>query len=202
MAVQAWILEIMNTFGYLGIALLIMIENIFPPIPSEVILTFGGFLTTYTHLTVFGVVLTSTIGSVAGAIILYYVGRLLSKERLEKLVAGKVGKILRFKQEDIDKAMNRFERSGNSTVLVCRCVPIVRSLISIPAGMTKMPMGRFLLLTTIGSSVWNMILVNLGAFFGASWEKILFYMDHYSNIVLIVLMICAVSAFVYSKMKD
>ncbi|HIT89420.1 MAG TPA: DedA family protein [Candidatus Merdenecus merdavium] len=199
---QAWILEIMNTFGYLGIALLIMIENIFPPIPSEVILTFGGFLTTYTHLTVFGVVLTSTIGSVAGAIILYYVGRLLSKERLEKLVAGKVGKILRFKQEDIDKAMNRFERSGNSTVLVCRCVPIVRSLISIPAGMTKMPMGRFLLLTTIGSSVWNMILVNLGAFFGASWEKILFYMDHYSNIVLIVLMICAVSAFVYSKMKD
>jgi membrane protein DedA with SNARE-associated domain len=198
---QTLILEIMNSFGYLGIALLITIENVFPPIPSELILTFGGFLTTFTSLTIFGVVTASTIGSVVGALILYAIGSLLTKERLERLTTGKAGRILKFKQEDITRTMDNFERRGNITVFLCRCVPIIRSLISIPAGMTKMPIGKFLILTTLGSTLWNILLVGLGAFFGASWEIILLYLHHYSNIVMIVLVISGVSIFIYSKMK-
>ena len=93
-----FIMDMMNSFGYIGIALLIMIENLFPPIPSEVILTFGGFMTTYTHLTVGGVVFFSTLGSTVGAIFLYYIGKLLSPEKLEQLIDGKLGKILHFKK--------------------------------------------------------------------------------------------------------
>ena len=181
-------MNVMNDFGYLGIALLIAIENIFPPIPSEVILTFGGFMTTYSSLHVIGVVISSVIGSVLGAIILYLVGRLLSKEKLEKLVEGKIGKILRFKKEDIEKANRWFEKRGNFTVFFCRFIPVVRSLISIPAGMTKMKFVPFVLLTTIGSSIWNIVLVILGVVTGASWEKVVGYIDNYSKVVLIIIL--------------
>lgn len=198
---QEFILNIISSFGYLGITLLITVENIFPPIPSEVILTFGGFLTTYTSLTVFHVILASTLGSVLGAIILYYIGSILSQERLEKIVAGKVGKILRFKQEDIIKAMSSFETRGNFSVFICRCIPIVRSLISIPAGMTRMHLGKFLILTTLGSFIWNTVLISLGALFGESWEFLVFYVKQYSNVVLIIILVSCVSGFLYSKIK-
>lgn len=144
---QEIIINIMNDFGYLGIALLIAIENIFPPIPSEVILTFGGFMTTYSNINIIGVIISSTIGSALGAIILYWVGRILSKERLEKIVDGKIGNMLHFKKQDIEKANKSFEKRGKFTVFFCRFVPIVRSLISIPAGMTKMKFTPFVLLT-------------------------------------------------------
>ena len=98
---QEIIIQVMNQFGYFGVAFLIMIENIFPPIPSEVILTFGGFMTTYSELGIIGMIIAATIGSVLGALILYFVGRLLSVERLEKLVSGRLGKVLRLKPEDI-----------------------------------------------------------------------------------------------------
>ena len=111
---QEWIINIMNQFGYLGIALLIAIENIFPPIPSELILTFGGFMTTYTSMNIWLVVLFATIGSVIGAIILYGVGRLLSPEKLEWVV-GKWGHILGLKKEDVKRAESWFIRSSNSS---------------------------------------------------------------------------------------
>ena len=103
---EHWMLETMNSFGYLGIFLLILAENIFPPIPSEVILTFSGFMTTYTKMHVPGVVLSSTAGSLVGAFVLYQIGNLLSQERLEHLVAGPVGKTLRLKKEHIQQAVN------------------------------------------------------------------------------------------------
>ena len=145
---QEIIIEIMNQFGYIGICLLILIENVFPPIPSEVILTFGGFMTTQSEMSVLGVIIVATIGSVLGAIILYLVGRLINKDVIEKWLDGKVGKILRFKREDVEKANGWFEKKGKWTVLFCRCIPIVRSLISIPAGMSKMAFTPFILLTT------------------------------------------------------
>ena len=166
-----FIMDMMNSFGYIGIALLIMIENLFPPIPSEVILTFGGFMTTYTHLTVGGVVFFSTLGSTVGAIFLYYIGKLLSPEKLEQLIDGKLGKILHFKKSDVRKSIKKFQQKGNMTVFICRCIPILRSLISIPAGMSNMKMGNFLVLTIAGSALWNTILVSAGAAAGASWEK-------------------------------
>ena len=137
----------MNDFGYLGIMFLIAIENIFPPIPSEVILTFGGFMTTYSELTILGIIIFSTIGAVIGALVLYLVGRILKKERLMALASGKVGKALRFKKEDIEKADKWFTEKGTKAVFFCRCIPIVRSLISIPAGMNGMKIPTFLLYT-------------------------------------------------------
>lgn len=191
---QDLIVNIMNQFGYVGIMLLIAIENIFPPIPSEVILTFGGFMTTYSKMKILWVIIFSTIGSVLGAVILYGIGRLLTKERLEYLLDSKVGHLLGFKKDDVSKTEDWFVKRGKSTVFFCRMIPIVRSLISIPAGMTKMKLGVFLVLTTLGTALWNTILVFLGAAFGASWSKISGYIDTYSKITLIA--ICIVFAIV------
>ena len=190
---QNWIITIMNRFGYLGVAGLIGLENIFPPIPSEVILTFGGFLTTYTNLTFTGVVLASTVGSLIGAILLYGIGWILSYDKLCRILSGKTGKILHLYPEDIDKAVSWFDKKGNYTVFFCRFIPIVRSLISIPAGCAKMKMLPFLLLTTAGSFIWNTVLVYLGALAGKSWSKIAGYMDTYSTIVLIILIVAGLS---------
>ncbi|HWI47871.1 MAG TPA: DedA family protein [Rummeliibacillus sp.] len=183
---ENWIIEVMNSYGYIGILLLIALENIFPPIPSEVILTFSGFLTTTSDATVIGVIIFSTIGSVVGAIVLYGIGLLLDVHRLEKIV-DRWGHILRLTRKDIRKADAWFHKFGVWAVLVGRLVPLVRSLISIPAGMAHMNFGVFLLFTTIGSLIWNSILVNVGAAVGSSWSTIAGYMDTYSNVVVIIL---------------
>lgn len=197
---KEWIIEIMNNYGYVGIALLIAIENVFPPIPSEVILTFGGFMTTYTGLNIPGVLIASTIGAVLGAVILYMVGRLLDAERIEKLAAGKIGKVLHFKPEDIHKANIWFKEKGSSSVFFCRFIPIVRSLISIPAGMTKMNMGKFLLMTFFGTLIWNFVLIFLGSIAGSAWEKIEEAIGLYSSVVLVILIIvCAFLFFIFMK---
>ena len=200
---QEIIIEIMNNFGYLGVFLLIAIENVFPPIPSEVILLFGGFMTTYTALSVPGVILASTLGSILGAIILYYIGKILNKERLKKIITSKPGKILRLKPEDIDKADAWFDTKGNKTVFFCRFIPIIRSLISIPAGMSEMPMKKFLLYTAAGSLIWNSALSIAGSIVGENWTSILDIMDQYSHIILILLIIAFIIAVIvfYNKRK-
>lgn len=186
---QEFIIQMMNQFGYFGVFFLIALENIFPPIPSEVILLFGGFMTTYTKLNVIGVVIASTLGSLLGAIVLYYIGKILNKERLKKIIHGKIGKVLRLKASDIDKADHWFDTKGNKTVFFCRFIPIVRSLISIPAGMSEMPMGKFLLYTTVGTMIWNTVLTVLGNKVGENWEDILLIFENYSHIAAIVLVI-------------
>ena len=180
------VVDIINRYGYIGILLLITLENVFPPIPSEVILTFGGFVTTYTSLRVWGVVVAATVGSVLGAVILYGVGRLMNAERLGRLLDGRWGKVLRLKKDDVLKAEEWFLRHGNLAVFLCRFVPIVRSLISLPAGMSKMPPRSFLILTIIGTSIWNVVLVLLGRLAGNAWEIIVEYLDIYSLIVLVL----------------
>jgi membrane protein DedA with SNARE-associated domain len=177
----------MNQYGYIGILLLIALENIFPPIPSEIILTFGGFMTTYSHLNVWGVIAAATAGSVLGAVALYKIGKFFTPERLEGWMDGKWGRLLHLKKGDVTRACGWFNRHGKSTVFFCRCIPIVRSLISIPAGMAKMRMGLFLLLTTAGSLLWNTVLVYLGVGAGASWETITGHMNTYSTITVVVL---------------
>lgn len=177
----------MNQFGYPGVAFLIALENIFPPIPSEIILTFGGFMTTYSHLTSWGVILAATVGSLIGAIALYAIGRIFKPERLESWLSGRVGRILHLKQGDVTKACVWFEKRGKSAVFFGRCVPIIRSLISVPAGMSKMNIPLFLVLTTAGSLVWNTVLVLLGVAAGASWELIIQYTDLYTAITIAVI---------------
>ena len=194
---QEFIISVMNRFGYVGIFFLIFFENVFPPIPSEVVLLFGGFMTTYTKLNIFLMIVFSTLGSVVGAIVLYYIGKLLNKERLKKIVSGKVGKVLRIKTNDIDKADYWFDTKGNKTVFFCRFIPVVRSLISIPAGMSEMAMGKFLLYTTVGSAIWNSILLIVGNKVGKNWESILSIMNQYSHIVFMLLIILFIVFLVY-----
>ncbi|ALS25889.1 alkaline phosphatase [Paenibacillus sp. 32O-W] len=193
---EHWITEVMDKFGYMGIFLLIAIENLFPPIPSEVILTFGGFMTTYTGLTVPGVILASTVGSLFGAVLLYLIGSLLDIQRLEKIVK-RWGHILRLTPEDLHKANDWFAKYGMWTVFFCRFVPLIRSLISIPAGMAKMNFGIFLLLTAVGSLIWNAVLIFIGSRVGASWETIVEYMDIYSNFVYAGIAIAAIAVIVW-----
>lgn len=200
---ENWITSIMEQFGYIGIFLLIMVENLFPPIPSEVILTFGGFMTTHSNLTILGVVIAATIGSVVGAIVLYGVGFVINVDRIEKIV-DRWGHILRLTREDIHKANAWFEKYGVWTVFFCRFIPLIRSLISLPAGMAGMNFWVFLALTTVGTFIWNVVLVNIGAAVGDSWETIVGYMDIYSNIVyavLAVLFIVLVWLFIKKRFK-
>lgn len=197
---QQIMINLINDFGYLGIFLLITIENVFPPIPSEVILTFGGFMTTTTKMSIVGVIFWATLGAVVGAIILYYVGKIFNKERLKKFTHTKLGKFIRLKEKDIDLADKWFDTQGAKAVLIGRCVPIVRSLISIPAGMSAMPWPKFLLYTTIGSAVWNTVLVVLGAQAGKNWESIVSAIDKYKYLTIVVLAVVAL-VFLYIYIK-
>lgn len=198
---QEFIISLMGQFGYFGVFFLIALENVFPPIPSEVILLFGGFMTTYTSLNIALMVVAATLGSLLGAIVLYYIGKILNKERLKKIVSGKVGKVLRLKEKDIDMADHWFDTKGNKTVFFCRFIPIVRSLISIPAGMSEMPMAKFLLYTTVGSAIWNTVLIVTGNRVGENWESILGVFDQYSHIVLILLILIFVLFIVWFYTK-
>ena len=155
------ITELINRFGYFAIFGLITLENLFPPIPSEVILTAGGFMTTCTSMSVLGVTIFSTAGSVLGAIVLYYVGRLLSPEKILCLCQSRFGRALHLSAPDILSSIDCFKKSGQKSIFFCRFVPIVRSMISIPAGMCKMDPLRFLFYTTLGSFGWNIILISL-----------------------------------------
>ncbi|OFF84114.1 alkaline phosphatase [Listeria monocytogenes] len=185
---ETWITSIMADFGYIGIFVLIMVENLFPPIPSEIILTFGGFMTTVTSLNVVMVIIVATLGSVVGAILLYKVASYFGKERLTKIVL-KYGRILRLKESDIERAESFFLKYGSWAVFLCRMIPLIRSLISIPAGMTKMKMSKFLILTTAGSLLWNTVLIGLGAMLGESWSEIVVFMDSFSTIIYSIIAI-------------
>lgn len=198
---QTAIIEIINKFGILGIVALITIENLFPPIPSEVILTFGGFATTISNITVFGVIVASTLGSVLGAIILYFLGRILSVEKLEKFSETKFGKILGLEKADIQKSVNWFDSKGKYAVFFGRFIPIIRSLVSVPAGMAKMAILPFLILTTLGSLIWNTVLVVLGRIAGDSWNIIAMYVGGYSDVVLILFMLIFVFGIMFFYVK-
>lgn len=190
---QEIVIEIMNRFGYLGIGLLIVVETVFPPIPSEVILTFGGFLTTCSKMTVTGVIVVSTAASVASAFLLYGAGSLLSPQRLGRLLDSKICKRLGFKKAEISDTLKWFDGQGRKAVFFGRCVPIVRSLISIPAGMARMNLAVFTVFTVAGSLIWDTVLVVLGAVAGESWGIITEYLDTYSALAWIVMGTVAVT---------
>lgn len=192
--------ELINQYGYLAIALLIALENVFPPIPSEVILTFAGFLTLNSELHIIGVIIASTIGAVLGALILYLAGHLLSTERLETILSGKIGRLLHFNDKDVVKSVTFFKKHGGKAVFFGRLVPVIRSLISIPAGMTHFDWKRFVVLSSLGTLIWNTILISSGHYLGSSWEKILTIFDSFTTIVVVLLGLIIVGYY-FVKMK-
>jgi membrane protein DedA with SNARE-associated domain len=165
-----WAADFIDSIGLVGVALLVALENVFPPIPSELVLLLTGFNVSESRFGFVGAVLAATVGSVVGAYFLYGIGRLLSEERLERFLAT-VGKVVGLKRKDVHKGFTWFERHGTAVVLFGRLIPVVRSVVSIPAGAEKMPILKFTLLTAAGSLVWNIIWVSIGWGLGDQWEK-------------------------------
>lgn len=186
---QEFIINIMNSYGYIGVFLLILIENIFPPIPSELILLFGGFMTTYTKLNIIVMIISATLGSLIGALLLYKIGTIFDKEKLKILISGKLGRVLNLKNSDIDNANIWFSNKGQKTVFFCRFIPLIRSIISIPAGMNKMKISKFITYTLLGSVIWNLVLIMLGHIVGRNWKAILKIFKLYSRFALLLLFI-------------
>ena len=186
---QEFIINIMNSYGYIGVFLLILIENIFPPIPSELILLFGGFMTTYTKLNIIGMIISSTLGSLIGALLLYKIGTIFSKEKLKILISGKLGRVLKLKNSDIDNANKWFTNEGKKTVFFGRFIPLIRSIISIPAGINKMNISKFITYTLLGSVIWNLVLIIIGHIVGRNWKAILKIFKLYSRFALLLLFI-------------
>lgn len=198
---ENFMLDMVNNYGYLGIFLLIFIENVFPPIPSEAVLLFGGALTISTAMNVPGTIVAATVGSVSGAIVLYSLGRIFQAERLKRLFSGKFGKVLHLKPEYVDKSVHWFGKYQNKAVFICRCIPLVRSLISIPAGFAAMNIPQFLILTTIGSALWNTVLVSVGAGLGTAWESAMPYFDQYTHLAVIVIGVLFLLYVIYAFTK-
>ena len=165
-----WAADVIDAIGLVGVAVLVALENVFPPIPSELILLLTGFNVSEGRFDFVSATISATVGSVVGAYFLYAIGRLVDEERLEKLLAG-VGKYLGLKKSDVHKGFQWFERHGTAVVLFGRLIPVVRSVVSIPAGAEKMPVLRFTLLTASGSIVWNLVWVAIGWGLGDQWEK-------------------------------
>lgn len=176
---------VISTLGYPGIFLMMLVENLFPPFPSEMVMPFSGFMVADGQLNFMGILFAGTLGSVAGALIIYYLGHMLGRERLRKGVQ-KYGRFLLLSEEDLDKALDTFHRHGQMAILLGRLIPGVRSLISIPAGLEAMPIKNFLLLTTIGSVVWNMLLAAAGYFLRQNWTQILDVLDTYETVLLVI----------------
>jgi membrane protein DedA with SNARE-associated domain len=178
-----WVLDVIDALGAPGVAALVALENVFPPIPSEVVLPLAGFLAGAGQLSLLAVIAAATVGSVVGAGLLYWAGAALGRTRLD----GFADRMPLMEPADIDKASDWFDRHGRSAVLIGRLVPGVRSLISVPAGVARMPVGWFLLYTTVGSAAFNTALILLGHQLGSRWKSIGEYSDPINYTVYAVL---------------
>ncbi|MGN9813570.1 DedA family protein [Micromonospora sp. BQ11] len=168
-----WVADVIDAMGALGVALLVALENVVPPIPSEIVLAMAGYLSSAGRFNVVLIVLAATAGSLGGALLLYWLGAGLGEDRLKRWL----DRLPLVDTDDLEKADRWFERHGRWAVLFGRLVPVVRSLVSVPAGANRMPMGEFVLFTTLGSGVWNTVIVGLGYALGTRWKDV----DRYSS---------------------
>ncbi|MET4079265.1 DedA family protein [Janibacter sp. UYMM211] len=180
-----WVLSVMESVGGPGIALAIFLENVFPPIPSEVVLPLAGFTAANGEYTIVEAIAWATLGSVAGALLLYAIGAVVGMDRL-RLVAQKMPLV---DVSDVDKADVWFSRHGSKAVFFGRLIPGIRSLISIPAGVDRMPMGRFFLMTLAGSALWNTALVSAGYALGSRYHLVEQYIDPISKVVYVLIIV-------------
>ncbi len=182
--------QIILTLGYPGVALIMFAENLFPPIPSEVVLPFTGSLVATGQLNLFGVLISSTLGAVLGTGLFYYLGHLLGEDRTRRFIR-RYGRWLALDEGDLDQSLRAFHRHDRSVIFFGRFLPALRTLISLPAGIARMNLGTFLFFTTLGTLAWNCVLVGAGVLLGQNWERILQIVDRYETIfwVLIALFV-------------
>ncbi len=181
-----WVTEVVHTLGYVGVAVLVALESVVPPIPSELVLPLAGFVAGRGDASVAGRAAAATVGSVVGALVLYWISAAIGPVRLRSFVV-RHGRWLGVKEADLDRAEAWFDRRSDVAVLVCRCVPLVRSLVSIPAGFRRMPIWRFVVFTAIGSAVWNLALVGAGALLGERWEQVGDVVGSFQTVVIVAI---------------
>jgi membrane protein DedA with SNARE-associated domain len=177
------LLGLVEQLGYWGLLALMFLENLFPPIPSELIMPLGGFLAAQGKMDPILVVLVGTAGSVLGALPWYWLGRIFGRDRLFRL-ADRFGFIMTMDPPDVLQAFNWFDRHGRKAVLFGRLIPAIRTLISVPAGLARMSMPGFLLLTTLGSLVWTSVLTAAGYLLESQYDKVQAYVDPVSKVVV------------------
>ena len=190
-----WITGLMNTLGYAGIALLMFLENVFPPIPSEIVMPLAGFTSVQGGMSLVGVILAGAFGSLAGALSWYYAGRIYGHKRMREF-ADRYGRWITISPEDIDRATDWFNRHGRSAVLIGRLVPGVRTLISVPAGISGMGLFPFLLYSTIGTVVWTALLAICGYILRDQWSSVESYLSPVSTVLIAVLVLLFAFRFV------
>ena len=188
-----WIVGLMEVLGAPGVGIAILLENLFPPIPSEVVLPLAGFTVAQGSLNLITVFIWSVLGSVIGAYILYGVGAWLGLERLRKIADW----MWLVRVSDVDKSIEFFHKHGKPSIFFGRLIPGIRSLISIPAGLDRMNLVMFGLWTTLGSGIWNAILIFLGLKLGENWEQATVWADTYSKVIYVVLILIILGFLAY-----
>ncbi len=193
-----WVTSTVESMGYIGVAVLMFLENVFPPLPSEIIMPFAGFAAARGELTYIGVVIAGTIGSALGQLPLYYLGRSLGIERTKRFTARYCRWIM-VEPADIDRAMAWFARRGGAAVFLCRLVPGVRSLISIPAGAQRMGLLPFMAYSTAGMGIWAAALAFAGQVLGRNYDAVEKFLGPVTYVVLAILAVAAVVWFIRRK---
>lgn len=194
---ETFVQSMMEKLGPFGIALLMFLENIFPPIPSELIMPLAGYLSTQGDMNILVVICAGTVGSLLGTLPWYYLGRRLGHGGI-RMLAERHGRWLTMNPSDVDAATDRFKQHGSSSVLFGRLIPTVRTLISVPAGVARMPLGTFLMFSTIGTLAWTAALALSGYLLGQAYSVVSDYVDPISTGVLVILVaayICRVWTF-------
>lgn len=205
-AITEWVRDVVEAAHYPGVAGMIALENIFPPIPSELVLPLGGFLAArgdFPGPPVIAVPLTivaATVGSLIGALVLYAFGAIVSEARVRTFLR-KYGRWLLLSEDDYNRAERWFTDHGTQAVFIGRCIPGIRSIISIPAGVERMAMPQFLLYTALGSAIWNTALISAGAALGDQWERASNYVD-VATYAVIAIVAAAVVWFVVKRMRE
>jgi membrane protein DedA with SNARE-associated domain len=199
-AVSDWVVDVIERLGAVGVGLLIFLENVLPPIPSEVILPFAGFAAQQGRLNVVSAWAAASVGSLAGALLLYAIGALIGEERLRELSRKRW--FVFFGEKDFDRGDRFFEHHGGSVEFFARFIPLVRSVVSVPAGLERMNLLRFGLLTLAGSAIWNAVFIGAGWALGDNWDVIEGYMGPLSYLVVALLGIAAVVLVVRKVRQD
>jgi membrane protein DedA with SNARE-associated domain len=178
-----WVVDVIDAIGYVGVALLVALESVFPPIPSEIVLPAAGFASNDGSANVVVMVVAATLGSLVGAWVLYGIAAAVGPVRLRRFTL-RYGRWFGVRGRDLDRAESWFDDHSSTAVLVCRCVPLVRSLVSIPAGFRRMDPVRFTVFTLLGSLVWNTALVGAGYVLGDHWGRVAEYVDVLQYVVI------------------
>ena len=199
-ALATWVQDVIEQLGYVGVALLVVAENVFPPIPSEIVLPFAGFVAQRGSESVIIMILAATVGSVVGALIMYWIAAFIGDERLHAFTR-KFGKWVQIREVDLSRAEEWFDRHATSAVLLGRCVPLIRSVVSIPAGFRRMKLVPYLAYTFAGSLVWNILLIGAGALLGDNWERVGDVMSPIQKLVELTVVV-AVVAFAWLRVRS